>query len=414
MSSDNSEVSEEFIKIVNDFTSDLKISYPELSENFENIDYESYYNYCKNIYPENFFNVLYENEDLFKNDETKYLLPNINFETIMCDESLSGQSKKTIWKYLQLLLFCICNNVNNKKDFGDANYLFEAINEDELHNKIQETMKEMKNIFLNMNNEDNSNNPLDEFTNVFNDISNLETMFEGDGSNNTRNMFSDLSGETGSGEGMFENMMDPDKMKEHLSGIMNGKIGNLAKEIAEEATKELGLEGENMDENSQHEFMKNLFKNPTKILSIVKNIGSKLEEKFKSGEMKESELLEEAQEIMSKMKDMPGLKNMMSSMGLNPGGKFDFKSMASKMQQNMKSAKMKERMQAKLQKNKEQQKEKVPQNIGNLQQVEENTFVWNDDNSNPSKPLNKSCSSASSKPKKSNKKKNKKKNKNKN
>ena len=59
-------------------------------------------------------------------------------------------------------------------------------------------------------------------------------------------MFSGLSGE--SGENMFENMMDPDKMKEHLSGIMNGKIGNLAKEIAEEATKELGLDGENMDE----------------------------------------------------------------------------------------------------------------------------------------------------------------------
>ena len=403
MSSDNSEVSEEFIKIVNDFTNDLKISYPELSENFENIDYESYYNYCKNIYPENFFNVLYENEDLFKNDETKYLLPNINFETIMCDETLSSQSKKTIWKYLQLLLFCICNNVNNKKDFGDANYLFEAINEDELHSKIQETMKEMKNIFFNMNGEDNSNNPLDEFTNVFNDISNLETMFEGD---NSGNMFSGLSGESGSGEGMFENMMDADKMKEHLSGIMNGKIGNLAKEIAEEATKELGLEGENMDENSQHEFMKNLFKNPTKILSIVKNIGSKLEEKFKSGEMKESELLEEAQEIMSKMKDMPGLKNMMSSMGLNPGGKFDFKSMASKMQQNMRSAKMKERMQAKLQKNRKQQQNNQP--VGNLQQVEENTFVWNDDNSNPSQPLHKSSSSASNKPKKSNKKKNKK------
>ena len=410
MSSDNSEVSEEFIKIVNDFTNDLKISYPELSENFETIDYQAYYNYCKNIYPENFFNVLYENEDLFKNDETKYLLPNINFETIMCDESLSSQSKKTIWKYLQLLLFCICNNVNNKKDFGDANYLFEAINEDELHSKIQETMKEMKNIFLNMNNEDNSNNPFDEFTNVFSDISDLENMFEGD---NSENVFSGLSGEPNLGEGMFENMMDADKMKEHLSGIMNGKIGSLAKEIAEEATKELGLEGENMDENSQHEFMKNLFKNPTKILSIVKNIGSKLEEKFKSGEMKESELLEEAQEIMSKMKDMPGLKNMMSSMGLNPGGKFDFKSMASKMQQNMRSAKMKERMQAKLQKNRQQQQQNN-EPVGNLQQVEENTFVWNDDNSNPNQPFNKSSSSASSKPKKSNKKKNKKKNKNKN
>ena len=408
MSSKGEGVTEEFTKIINDFTNDLKISYPELEENFENIDYLAFYNYCKNLYPENFFNILYENDDLFDNHETKYLLPNIDFCSIMRDDTLGSQSKKTIWKYLQLILFCVCNNVNNKKDFGDANYLFEAINEDELHKKIEETMKEMKNIFF--NNGDSSGNPLDEFATAFNDISNIESMFGQDMSG--ENMFSGLSGE--SGEGMFENMMDPDKMKEHLSGIMNGKIGNLAKEIAEEATKELGLDGEDMDESKQQDFMKNLFKNPTKILSIVKNIGSKLEEKFKSGEMKESELLEEAQEIMGKMKDMPGLKNMMSSMGLNPGGKFDFKSMASKMQQTMRSAKMKERMQAKLQKNKERQQQEAQQNVGHLQEVEENTFIWNDDNSNPTLPLKKSSSSASNKPKKSNKKKNKKKNKNKN
>ena len=411
MSSKGEGVTEEFTKIINDFTNDLIISYPELGESFENIDYDAFYNYCKNLYPENFFNILYENDDLFGDNETKYLLPNIDFCSIMRDETLGPQSKKTIWKYLQLILFCVCNNVNNKKDFGDANYLFEAINEDELHNKIEETMKEMKNIFFNSNNGDNSGNPLDEFASAFDDISNIQTMF-GEGISGENNMFSGLSGEAG--EGIFENMMDPDKMKEHLSGIMNGKIGNLAKEIAEEATKELGLDGENMDETNQQAFMKNLFKNPTKILSIVKNIGSKLEEKFKSGEMKESELLEEAQEIMGKMKDMPGLKNMMSSMGLNPGGKFDFKSMASKMQQTMKSAKMKERMQAKLHKKKEQQQQQEEQPVGNLQQVEENTFIWNDDNSNPSQPLKKSSSSASNKPKKSNKKKNKNKNKKKN
>ena len=402
--SSKTSVSDEFIKIINDFTGDLKVAYPELNDQFENIDYEAYYNYCKNLYPENFFNVLYENDELLNSDESKYLLPNIDFHKIMKDETLSSQSKKTIWKYLQLILFCVCNNVNNKKEFGDANYLFEAIDENELHNKIQETMSEMKNIFFNAS--DNSGeNHFDEFTSAFNDISNLESMFE------DVNM-SDNSGSTmpdSSGENMFENMMDPDKLKEHLSGIMNGKIGNLAKEIAEEATKELGLDGENMDETKQQDFMKNLFKNPTKILSIVKNIGSKLEEKFKSGEMKESELLEEAQEIMGKMKDMPGLKNMMSSMGLNPGGKFDFKSMANKMQQTMRGAKMKERMQAKMKKNKEE-KEKREKELGNLQKVEENTFVWNDDNSDPSQPMKKTSSA----PKKSNKKKGKKKNKNKN
>ena len=104
----------------------------------------------------------------------------------------------------------------------------------------------------------------------------------------------------------------------------------LAKEIAEEASKELGIDAENLTPESQQAFMKNLFKNPTKLLGIVKKIGTKLEEKFKSGELKESELFEEAQSVLGKMKDMPGMKEMMSTMGLGSNGKFDFKGMASK------------------------------------------------------------------------------------
>jgi hypothetical protein len=68
--------------------------------------------------------------------------------------------------------------------------------------------------------------------------------------------------------------------------------------------------------------------------------GGKLEEKIKSGNLKESELLQEASEIMDKMKDIPGIKQMMSKMGMN--GKMDFKGMANKMQQHMKGSKTKE------------------------------------------------------------------------
>ena len=52
-----------------------------------------------------------------------------------------------------------------------------------------------------------------------------------------------------------------DKMKDHLSGIMDGKIGNLAKEIAEEASKDLGLDTENMNEESQQAFLNVLAEN---------------------------------------------------------------------------------------------------------------------------------------------------------
>ena len=70
---------------------------------------------------------------------------------------------------------------------------------------------------------------------------------------------------------------------------MDGKIGSLAKEIAMEATKELG------DLEDKDEFMKQLMKNPTKIMELVKNIGTTLETKIKKGDLKESELLEAIQ-----------------------------------------------------------------------------------------------------------------------
>jgi hypothetical protein len=402
MSETNSSgVSEEFRKIIDDFTNDLCISFPELREqlytknsndveNKASLDYDLFYSHCKATYPENFFDILYENNTLFEKEETKYLLPNINFDVIMRDDGLSEQSKKTIWKYLQLVLFCVCNNVENRKDFGDAEYLFQAIDENELHEKIQHTMNEMKDIFLSMT--DNSLSDTEHMAGL-NDLNefaeNIFTGLSGTMNNEEEGMnHEDASGHTPMDNPFFDTM-DADKMKEHLSGIMGGKIGKLAKEIAEEATHELGINGDELTPEQQQDFMKNLFKNPGKLLNIVKNIGTKLEEKFKSGDLKESELFEEAQDIMGKMKDMPGLKQMMSSMGMNPGGKFDFKSMANKMQQNMRQAKAKERMQEKLRKNKEKA-EATSNTSGNLHQVEENTFVWNDSNSDPNAPLQKS------------------------
>ena len=139
---------EEFQKIINDFTKDVATSFPELESVFAVVDYDAYYEHCKELYPENFFHILYENMELFDDEEAKYMLPQIDFKKLMEDESLSEKSKKTIWKYLQLILFCVCNGLKDKDQFGDATKLFEAINEDDLHSKIEDTMNEMKNIFI--------------------------------------------------------------------------------------------------------------------------------------------------------------------------------------------------------------------------------------------------------------------------
>jgi predicted RND superfamily exporter protein len=116
--------------------------------------------------------------------------------------------------------------------------------------------------------------------------------------------------------------------------------------------------------------MQTIMKNPQKILSLVKDIGGKLEEKIKSGQVKESELLEEATDLIDKMKDMPGIKEMMNKMGMN--GKIDFKAMANKMKQNMTSTKTKERLQKKMEEKKAQ-----------ISKKNEDTFVVKVDDTTP-------------------------------
>jgi len=288
---------EKFNQVIDDFLKDLLTTFPELNEKLTNVNKEEYLTYCTEFYPKKFFDILYQNNDLF--NEECFLLPNINFSLLMKDDTVTDKTKETIWKYLQLILFSILDTLDDKNSFGDTSKLFEAINGSDLHKKISETMEGMKDFFV--------NEP-------------------------------DASG----GEGPnIDDFINPEKLKSHLDGLMDGKIGRLAKEIAEETAQSVG---------DQEEFMKNVMKNPSKIMSLVKDIGGKLENKIKSGEVKESELLEEATELIDKMKDIPGIKEMMSKMGMN--GKMDFKGMANKMQQTMNQAKTKERLRKKMEERK--------------------------------------------------------------
>jgi hypothetical protein len=100
------------------------------------------------------------------------------------------------------------------------------------------------------------------------------------------------------------------------------------------------------------EVFNKLIKNPTKLMGLVKSVGSKIENKIKSGEIKESELMEEATDIMNKMKDMPGMGNIQSmlnkmGMGIPGGGKVNTAAMEANLNQKMKMAKTKERIRAK-------------------------------------------------------------------
>ena len=61
---------------------------------------------------------------------------------------------------------------------------------------------------------------------------------------------------------------DVDKLQEHISSMLEGNLGNLAKEIAEETAAE--LTEEMGDITTVGDVFKKLFRNPGKLMGLVK------------------------------------------------------------------------------------------------------------------------------------------------
>jgi len=321
--------SDEFYKIINDFTSDIVITFPEYSgliskwwnrpsnnvEESKKKETLFVFRHCVKIFPERFFDVLYKNVDMFKeeSDVTTEFLPGIVFKQLWILD-ISDKTKETIWKYLQLILFSVIGSVNSTSELGDTAKLFEEINEEELKKKLEETLEGMQNLF--------------------------ETKKDSSGMDSNINM---------------ENMPNAEQLHEHINSMMGGKLGKLALELAEDTAKDLNLDMDNTGD-AKDVFQK-LFKNPGKMMNMVKNIGSKIDEKIKSGEIKESELMEEGMELLNKMKNMPGMEDMqqmfsqMGIPGLGKGAKINLGAMEAQLNRNMKNSKIKERMRAKVEAN---------------------------------------------------------------
>ena len=271
--------------------------------------------------PKHFFDILYQNDEVFSNGENNCeFIPGIDFAKLW-KEDISDNTRSVIWKYLQLLLFSVVNDIEDTDAFGDTAKLFEAIDANEFKSKLEETM------------------------------SSMETFFE------------DMSGVEGGGDGEGKKrdisgvLPNAEEMHNHINSMLGGKLGELAQEIAEETATELGIDLESVDNNENKQAMDSVFKkllrNPQKLMGLVDKIGKKLKNKVESGELKQSELMEEAMTMMQKMKDMPGMgniKQMMSKMGVNPGslGKMNMGAMTSALQQNISQSKTRERLQAKL------------------------------------------------------------------
>ncbi len=339
---------ENFVRVLDNFITDIDNSFPEFD--IKNMvpynDLEDENNiliieeHCKKVYPEKFFDILYQNEKIF--DEDIELLEHINFKLIW-QSNISEETKKVIWKYLQILLFHVIKQVNDPSKLGNSAQLFDFIDNDDFKEKILNIFSEFSVLF----NNDTSNNS------AFGDMSN-NPLF-GDMSNNP--LFGDMSGNK-----FFEDMsgnFDADEIHKHIFKLLDGNIGKLAKELAEDTLKDL-LDELDCDKNDQRALFEALIKDPNKLIKIMKKLSEKIEGKIKSGEVNQDELIMEAAEMMKNMKNMPGMEDMLKKVAKQQGGGGakgkapSMDSIEANLQSRLKASKQRARMLEKLNKKKEE------------------------------------------------------------
>lgn len=338
-----------FRSLIYDFVTDLITTYPEhktiLSRwnNPEVTDKELdiLFNYKSKIYPHRFFDILNQNEEIFEtsNETDTSFFPKMDFKVLFTNKDITDNTKKAMWKYLQLVLFSITGQIKDKAEFGDTMNIFEGIDETELQEKLSDTMANITDFFSNIeedgkeesSTEDNSDENQREFKEK------MENMKE-DLKNKMKDRMKELPN--------LENLQD------HLTSLFDGKIGQLAKEMAEEISDDFkDILGEGDDINSTQDVLKNLMKDPKKISGLMKTVGSKLDSKMKSGEISKDDLVKEASGLLGKMKEMGGssdfntlFKNLTKNMGgLGKNARIDKNALKRMTEREDKINKMKER-----------------------------------------------------------------------
>jgi hypothetical protein len=395
--------------IITDFTADLSIVFPEYAfmwskwASATDAEYEKLHAHCLAIYPERFFDILYTNADVFKTDSKAEVsfLPDVNFRLLFNCEGVSEKTKTSIWKYLQLILFTVIGSVNDSKRFGDAANIFEAMDENELHEKMAETMESVSDFFKNMESDEDAAHAegtpaafgegsnegsdegsadvsVDELSNVMSDI--LEGFSKmgytagtpstdanaGTPSTDANEGTPATDANEGNGKKPGFKLPNPELLKEHLKTLLDGKLGKLAKEFTDEFTNDLkGFFDEEDEANmkSSKDVLAKLIKDPKKMVLILKKITTKLQDKMKRGDISQEELMAEMSGLMEKMKDMGGgadFADMLKGLAGTPfmkmfekglggmGGKIDM----NKLNQMTKQSGMKERLRKKMEQKK--------------------------------------------------------------
>lgn len=293
-----SEVPTEFGKIAVSFITDIAATFPEYQmiikkwwglDTASDIQINNLFEHCMNVYPARFTDIIYQNDTIFSDDSTVNVdfLPGISFKYLWNCDDVTDTHRTTIWKYLQMVLLSVLGTIKTDTMSEDMKSVFETMSEDNIKNKLQDT------------------------------IENIQAAFDTE-----NNIKSDETSTEGSSDSASSSRTTAEGMQAQIDGLMGGKLGELAQEIAEETAQGLDMSDFDGSEDVTDVFKK-MFNNPGKFMNLVSNVTNKLDNKMKSGEFQQQDLMQEATGILQNMKDIPGMGNiqeMMSNINTEGGG----------------------------------------------------------------------------------------------
>jgi hypothetical protein len=412
---------EKFKLCMVDFCNDLSITFPEYSElwrkwqdtELPESEWGTLLDFCKDKYPCRFFDFLYKNEEIFgpvpgvsgekavngnedvivedvdsdededdlkspfskdEDDEgvvDSEFLPGVDFSKLYHCQGVSANTKDSIWKYLQTILFLVMKTIRSSSEFGGVEELFEGVDANELQNQMKKTLEGLTDFFQKNDEETKSSSG-----------------GEGDAG----------SGNAGAGFSA-EDMPNMDELNDHLKGLLGGKIGRFATEIMEEYNKELeDLMGDVKNVKNVKDVVGNMFKNGNKMKDLLKKIQEKFQHKMDTGEISKDDVMKETKDLFSKLKGMKNgkemnqyMKSMMSTMGglgnmgLGKNTRMDLGA----MERMIKKQEMTERLRAKVEVNRLQKEEDAKRESYRLKQTAPNVFSFKADGVEESVPKSK-------------------------
>ena len=293
------EIPNDFSKLARAFISDIAATFPEYRmiinkwwgfDSFTTPQVTSLFSHCMNVYPPRFTDINYQNASIFSDESTVNVdfLPGISFKFLWNCQDVSDAHRTTIWKYLQMILLSVLGTIKTDTMSEDMKTIFETMSEDNIKNKLQETIENIQSVFDSANNKSDSDDPADTSVSGDSPTPDASTTAEG--------------------------------MQAQIDGLMGGKLGELAQEIAEETAQGLDM-GEFDGSENVSDVFKKMFNDPGKFMNLVSNVTNKLDSKMKSGEFQQQDLMQEATGILQNMKDIPGMGNIQEMMSnMNGGG----------------------------------------------------------------------------------------------